>query len=282
MVKKGLGKGLGSLISDVERNISQENNIIELKITEVEPNKEQPRENFDEEKLFDLSESIKEHGVISPIIVIKKSNGFYGIIAGERRWRASKLAKKKTIPAIVIDVEEEKAYEIALVENLQRQDLNPIEEAKGYKKLMDDFNLTQEEVSKKVGKARSVIANSLRLLNLPIKTLKLLEEGKISVGHATVLLSCDNKDKIDALSELVSEKNITVRELEKLLNPNKKEKIEKEENLNLQLAIEEFEKKASDSLGTKVKIINKKRKGKIEIEYYNYEDLERIFKIIKI
>ncbi len=279
MAKKGLGKGLGSLIT-VEEEITQEG-IVEIKLTDIEPNKEQPREIFDEEKLIDLAESIKEHGVISPIIVKKEKNGYYKIIAGERRWRASKMAKIKTIPAIIKDFEDEKAYEIALIENLQRQDLNPIEEAKGYKKLMEEFDLTQEMVSQKVSKARSQIANSLRLLNLPKKAFSLLESGKISVGHAKVLLSLDNPDRIDELAQLVAEKNITVRELEKLTLSSKKEKKEKKENLDTKLAFMDFEKRASDTLGTKVKILNGKKKGKIEIEYYGYEDLERIFKIIE-
>ena len=279
MAKKGLGKGLGSLIT-VEEEITQEG-IVEIKLTDIEPNKEQPREIFDEEKLIDLAESIKEHGVISPIIVKKEKNGYYKIIAGERRWRASKMAKIKTIPAIIKDFEDEKAYEIALIENLQRQDLNPIEEAKGYKKLMEEFDLTQEMVSQKVSKARSQIANSLRLLNLPKKAFALLESGKISVGHAKVLLSLDNPDRIDELAQLVAEKNITVRELEKLTLSSKKEKKEKKENLDTKLAFMDFEKRASDTLGTKVKILNGKKKGKIEIEYYGYEDLERIFKIIE-
>lgn len=279
MAKKGLGKGLGSLIS-VSEEINNEG-IVEIKLTEIEPNKEQPREVFDEEKLIDLAESIKEHGVISPIIVKKEKNGYYKIIAGERRWRASKMAKISTIPAIIKDFEDEKAYEIALIENLQRQDLNPIEEAKGYKRLMEEFNLTQEAVSQKVSKARSQIANSLRLLNLPKAAFSLLESGKISVGHAKVLLSIENTDRIEELAELVAEKGITVRELEKLVSSSKREKTEKKEDLDTKLAFIDFEKRASDTLGTKVKIHSGKKKGKIEIEYYGYEDLERIFKIIE-
>lgn len=281
MAKKGLGKGLGSLISTVNTEINDGESIVNIKITDIEPNKEQPRENFDEEKLIDLAESIKEHGVISPIIVTKEKNGYYKIIAGERRWRASKIAKIKTIPAIIKDFEGEKAYEIALIENLQRQDLNPIEEAKGYKKLMDEFKLTQEAISQKVSKSRSQIANSMRLLNLPPKAFSYLEAGKITVGHAKVLLSVENSDRIDFLAEIIVEKNLTVRELEKIVNSDKKEKRERKEDLNTKLAFSDFEKRAADTLGTKVKIINGKKRGKIEIEYYGYEDLERIFKIIE-
>jgi len=260
MAKKGLGKGLGSLIS-VSEEVNNEG-IVEIKLTEIEPNKEQPREVFDEEKLIDLAESIKEHGVISPIIVKKEKNGYYKIIAGERRWRASKMAKISTIPAIIKDFEDEKAYEIALIENLQRQDLNPIEEAKGYKRLMEEFNLTQEAVSQKVSKARSQIANSLRLLNLPKAAFSLLESGKISVGHAKVLLSIENTDRIEELAELVAEKGITVRELEKLVSSSKRERKEKKEDLDTKLAFIDFEKRASDTLGTKVKIHSGKKKGK--------------------
>ena len=196
MAKKGLGKGLGVLLTATETVASPQNTsddaVVELKIIDVEPNAEQPRKKFDDEHLAFLAESIKEHGVISPILVCKSDNGYYKIIAGERRWRASKLAGKKTIPAIVKDYDQMKVYEVSLIENLQRQDLNPVEEALGYKKLIDDFDLTQDQIAKKLSKSRSSIANSLRLLSLSEEVLGLLENGSISTGHAKILAGIDN------------------------------------------------------------------------------------------
>ncbi len=285
MVRKGLGKGLGSLIPEIEEKFDGEK-VVELKISEVEPNKKQPRVRFDEEKLNELADSISQHGVISPIIVIKLDNGFYRIVAGERRWRASKIAGMKKIPAIVREFDDKTSTEVALIENLQRENLNPVEEARGYDELIKKFSLTQEEAAKKVGKSRPYIANSLRILNLHKKILDMLENGQLSVGHAKVLLSVEDKSKQLELAKLILENSLTVRELEKILKraekqdekPQNKEK----EDLNKKLAYEEFEKKLQSALGTKVKILSGKRKGKIEIEYYSEEDLERIGKILKI
>ena len=281
-----MGKGLGALISDT--GVAQENpTVVELKIIEVEPNKNQPRTNFDDEKLEDLAASIREHGVISPILVKKQSNGFYKIIAGERRWRASKKAGKKTIPAIIKDFTNQQVQEIALIENLQREDLNPIEEARGYKQLMEDFELTQEQISQKVSKSRSTVANSLRLLNLSTKICGYLEQNKLSAAHAKILLSITDKDLQDNYAEICVKENLTRRELEKLIkeNPNgkiiEKKKKEVKEDLNLTLALMDFEKKMENSLGTKVKVINGKKKGKIEIEYYSRDELERIVDMIR-
>lgn len=285
MAKKGLGKGLGSLIPqiDVTEEVMDGDKVVELKLVEVEPNKNQPRTKFDEEKLEELAASIEEHGVITPIIVKKKDNGFYRIIAGERRWRASKIAGIKTIPAVIRDFDDKKSAQIALIENLQREDLNPIEESKGYARLMSDFDLTQEETAKKVGKSRSYIANALRILNLHKEVLKMLENGIISVGHAKVLLSLEDAKKQVFYAKLIEEKGLTVREIEKILkNDAKPPKKEKEIDLNVKLAYEEFEKKFESRLGTKVKISGGKKKGKIEIEYYSEEDLERIGKILQI
>ena len=288
MVRKGLGKGLGSLIPEIEEKEEKFDGekVVELKISEVEPNKKQPRVRFDEEKLNELADSISQHGVISPIIVIKLDNGFYRIVAGERRWRASKIAGMKKIPAIVREFDDKTSTEVALIENLQRENLNPVEEARGYDELIKKFSLTQEEAAKKVGKSRPYIANSLRILNLHKKILDMLENGQLSVGHAKVLLSVEDKSKQLELAKLILENSLTVRELEKILKraekqdekPQNKEK----EDLNKKLAYDEFEKKLQSALGTKVKIISGKRKGKIEIEYYSEEDLERIGKILKI
>lgn len=288
MARKGLGKGLGSLIPEIEEKEEKFDGekVIELKISEVEPNKKQPRARFDEEKLNELADSISQHGVISPIIVIKLDNGFYRIVAGERRWRASKIAGMKKIPAIVREFDDKTSTEVALIENLQRENLNPVEEARGYDELIKKFSLTQEEAAKKVGKSRPYIANSLRILNLHKKILDMLENGQLSVGHAKVLLSVEDKSKQLELAKLILENSLTVRELEKILKraekqdekPQNKEK----EDLNKKLAYDEFEKKLQSALGTKVKILSGKRKGKIEIEYYSEEDLERIGKILKI
>lgn len=282
MAKKGLGKGLDALFSGIDTTSTGET-VVELKISEVEPDPSQPRRDFDEIKLAELAGSIKEHGVITPIIVKKNDNGFYRIVAGERRWRASKIAEAKTIPAIVRDMSREELYQVSMIENLQRQDLNPVEEAKGYKRLMDEFNFTQEAISKKLGKSRSSIANSLRILNLPKEIIALLESGRISFGHAKVLLSCDDEKLQLALAAKAAEDGISVRELEELAKvPEKKKSKPKKVDLNLKLALKAYEEKVTKGLGTKVKIAGNKNKGKIEIEYYGTEDLERIVNLMKI
>lgn len=278
--KKGLGKGLGALLTDEKSSIDSDS-IREIKIMDIEPNKTQPRKSFDEEKLEELADSIRQNGIITPILVQEAPNGYYSIIAGERRWRAAKKAGLKEIPAIVKKLDEQKLYEISLIENLQREDLNPVEEALGYKKLMDDYSLTQEDVALKLSKSRSGVANSLRLLNLPKDVLKLLETGVISVGHAKVLLSLPNDKAKSELCSMVVEKSLSVRELEnevkKYLKP---EKEEPKTDLNVKLAYEKIEKNMEGVLGTKVKISGKKNKGKIQIDYYSAKDLERIVKII--
>lgn len=278
--KKGLGKGLGALLTDEKSSIDSDS-IREIKIMDIEPNKTQPRKSFDEEKLEELADSIRQNGIITPILVQEAPNGYYSIIAGERRWRAAKKAGLKEIPAIVKKLDDQKLYEISLIENLQREDLNPVEEALGYKKLMDDYSLTQEDVALKLSKSRSGVANSLRLLNLPKDVLKLLETGVISVGHAKVLLSLPNDKAKSELCSMVVEKSLSVRELEnevkKYLKP---EKAESKADLNVKLAYEKIEKNIEGILGTKVKISGKKNKGKIQIDYYSAKDLERIVKII--
>lgn len=279
--KKGLGKGLNALLTDENSSIDSDS-ITEIKISDIEPNSGQPRKAFDQEKLSELADSIKQYGVLSPILVKKAENDYYQIIAGERRWRASKLAGLKTIPAIVKKDEEIESYEIALIENLQRQDLNPIEEALGYRKLMTNYGMTQEKVSEKMSKSRSYVANALRLLTLPEEVLAMIEKGEISVGHAKVLLSLSSKEEILKLSKEVFEKSLSVRELESLIKQSgKPAKVKKEVDLNVKLAFETIEKSISSKLGTKVKILDKNNKGKIQIEYYSAKDLERILKIIE-
>lgn len=284
MAKKGLGKGLDALLGDRETVLppSEDEVVVELKLMEVEPNKQQPRTDFDADKLSDLANSIAEHGVIQPIIVHRLETGFYQIIAGERRWRASKLAGKKTIPAIIRTTDSQRVYELALIENLQRQDLNPIEEALGYKKLMDDFSLTQEQISKKLSKSRSSVANALRLLNLPKDVIALISNRELSFGHAKVLLSCESPKRQSELARMVIEQGLSVRDLERLAaNSPKKQKPKQSEDTNLKVALMAVEKQLSGSLGTKVKIVSGKSKGKIEIEYYGAEDLERITKLLQ-
>lgn len=284
MAKKGLGKGLNALINpEPEQTVSHTSGeiIVNLKLMDVEPNSNQPRKVFEDNALSELAESIKEHGVISPIIVAPPVNGYYKIIAGERRWRASKLAGAKTIPAIVKDYEELKLYEVALIENLQRKDLNPVEEAYAYRKLMDDFNLTQDKIAERISKSRSGIANSLRLLNLCKPALNMLSEGLISTGHAKVLVSLDTKLQAK-LAKDVAEKGLSVRELEGIVKQlSKTTKPKSQTNINVRLAFEKLEKSIENSLATKVKIAaGKNGKGKITIDYYSNEDLERITKII--
>ncbi len=290
MAKKGLGRGLGALLNTdeavvIEKNpVLEKNGVLELKISEVEPNKTQPRSYFDDEALASLSESIKEYGVLSPIFVSENKNGFYKIIAGERRWRAAKLAGLKKIPAIIKEYDDKETMEIALIENLQREDLNPIEEALGFKELMEIYNLTQEEVSKKMGKSRSAVANSVRLLSLPEKVSKMLVDKKISSGHARAILALNDEDAIIKLAEKIIDEGLNVRQTEnyvaKLLKePKKKEKSKNDEELLRYLS--SLEKNLGSHLGTKVKIHHGKNKGKIEIEYYSNDDFERIMNIIR-
>ena len=283
MVKRGLGRGLGALLPDIDDNESRD--IREINIIEIEPNKSQPRKNFDQDKLEALAASIKEHGIIQPIIVRKLESGFYQIIAGERRWRAAKIAGLKKIPVIIKDYEDRHAMEIALIENLQREDLNPIEEAKAYKDLLEEFNLTQEEISQRVGKSRSAIANSLRLLNLPEEIQQMLIENLLTMGHARALLSLESKElQLKAAHEII-DKMMSVRETEKYVKKLVENKEKKAENHNrnkhLLHVYVDIQNKLSQYLGTKVRIQPGKTKSKIEIEYYSDEDLERLLSLLQ-
>ncbi len=290
--KRGLGKGVNALFREQEPvaapavsqpPLAEGETVVELKVVDVEPNTGQPRKDFDDTALAELADSIREHGVLTPILVQKGENGFYKIIAGERRWRASKLAGQKTIPAIVKDFDEMKIHEVALIENLQRRDLNPVEEALGYRQLMDDYNLTQEKISQRLGKSRSSIANALRLLSLAKPALDLLAKGSISTGHAKVLAGIEDAKQQAELAELVAKDNLSVRELENIIrNMTKKPKKPKKEDINLKLAFETIEKRIADGLSTKVKISNSNGKGKITIDYYSIEDLERITSLLEI
>jgi len=279
MAKKGLGKGLDALFAE---DTQSEGGVLEVKITEVMPNKNQPRKSFDEEKLEALSDSIKEHGIIQPIVVTKNGD-FYTIVAGERRWRAAKKAGIKKIPVIVKDYDDLAIREIALIENLQREDLNPIEEAMGYRSLMDEYNFTQEEISAKLGKSRSAIANSVRLLTLDEYTTQKLVAGEITEGHARCALSVPAGVVREFFINRIIEEGLNVRQAENLAkdlaNPKQSKKPRGESVYKIEL--ERISQSLEQFLGTKVKLSGNSKKGKIEIEYYGNADLERLLDIIK-
>ncbi|MBQ3181216.1 MAG: ParB/RepB/Spo0J family partition protein [Clostridia bacterium] len=285
--KKGLGRGLGALLdanSVIETTTETEKEVKKIKITQIEPNKTQPRSDFDEEKIEELAESIKEYGILQPIVVKLNKNGFYTIIAGERRWRASRLVGLKEIPAVIKDVSEQTEKEITLIENIQRENLNSLEEAAGIKELIEDYGLTQEEVAKKIGRSRTAVTNILRLLNLPEEIKELLKEEKITQGHARALLSLENGVLAQEVVKQVIAQDMSVRQLENYIAGLKKVKNIKKptkEEIEIQRSIKALEESLSSELGTKIRIINKKNKGKIEIPYSSTEDFERIIALIK-
>ena len=282
MAKAKLGRGLGSLFD--EPGIAENTDTVEtLRITLVEPNKNQPRHSFDNDKIEELAESIKEHGVIQPIIVVRNDDR-YKIVAGERRWRAAKKAGLKEIPAVIRNYSEFEIAQIALIENLQRENLNPIEEALGYQTLMNKFSMTQEDVSDKIGKSRSAIANAVRLLSLDDPIRQKLISGEISSGHARALLSVESPKVRLLLLESIIEKGLNVRQTEALAKQLQKSKPKKskpviDEQVKAQLAI--LEDRLSTRLGTKVTLYHDNKRGKIEIEYYGNRDLDRIISIIE-
>ena len=288
--KFGLGKGLNALIPDeVSNNINskKENNkdgVALIDINLIKNNNEQPRKLFDDEKILELAESIKHNGIIQPIILRKVGNN-YIIVAGERRWRAAKLIGIKEIPSIIMDLTDKQVMEISLIENIQRQDLNSIEEANAYKKLISEFNLTQEELSKRLGKSRTAITNTMRLLNLSEGVKQYLIEGVISEGHGRALLSINEANLQCEVAQKVIDDKLSVRELEKFIKYCKEKKVakpHKKENEELNTYYKDITERLQGYFGTKVNISNKNNKGKIEIEYYSYEDLQRILDIIKL
>lgn len=278
-----LGKGLASLIPESEFRDDESDQVLNIDINLIKPNNDQPRKHFDDEKLMELANSIKEHGIIQPIVV-KKENQIYTIIAGERRWRAAKHLNLKEVPVIVKNLTDIEIVEISLIENIIRENLNPIEEAMAYKRLLKEFNLTQEEVSKQVSKSRSSIANSLRLLNLDERIQGYLIEGVISEGHGRAILGLNNKDEQYKVAQKVIDENLNVRQTENLVKNYEKtledkSVIRKPVNdiyyKNIKLRLE-------NHFNTKVNInSNSKNKGKIEIEYYSQEDLQRIIEILE-
>lgn len=291
--QRGLGRGIGALfneditpayenssfLDDLKGDKNASDKVVMLKIRDIEPNPKQPRRTFDKEKLEALAESLKTHGVIQPVLVKKNPNGMHTIIAGERRWRASKLAHLTEIPCIIKEFDEKELMEVAFIENLQREDLNPIEEAEGYKNLMEKFDMTQEEVSERVGKSRSAVANTLRLNNLCPEIKAMVAENILSQGHARAILSLDKKKDQLALAEKVVKEGLSVRQTEKLassgviIKEEEKPKPKKSADEKYYLALE---KNLSEKFSTKVKILPGKKKSKIEIEYYSKEDLERL------
>jgi len=286
-IKGGLGKGLDALFpSNVNidsLSTDAKDNIVELKITEIEPDINQPRKSFDDEKLEELANSIKEHGVIQPIIVSKKDD-YYQIIAGERRWRASKKAGLKSIPAIIREYDEKKTREVSLIENIQRQNLNPLETAKAIKELMQEHEMTQEEISKTLGKSRSSIANTLRILNLDERVQAMIEEGKISEGHARSLASLDSTAKQYKLAQDIINLELSVRDTENILRETKSKTSKvKAQKGKLEVFEKDIENKLKSALGTKVSLnMQTKSRGKISIEYFSEDEFERLLGIMGV
>ena len=272
---KGLGKGLGALLGDFEEESLEKSADRMLPIYKVEPNPDQPRQDFDEEELQQLAASIEEHGIIQPLTVRELDSGYYQIIAGERRWRAARIANLSEIPVVVMEADDKKAMELALIENLQRQDLNPVEEALGYQSLMEDYGLTQEEAAKRVGKSRPAVANALRLLGLCPEVLEKLREGALTAGHARAVLTLKTDKKQQEAAQKIIALGLSVRQAEQMCKNMTKEPVKKEEPVTLAVDyVAECEKNLSKHLGRGVKIVNGKRKGRFELEFYGQEDLQ--------
>lgn len=308
---RGLGRGLEALFGDVEINVTDsaapekeekpakkrtkpagalvvreepaaeadENSVVFIDINDIRPNENQPRKTFDEEKIAELADSILEHGLIQPIVVRKKEVG-YEIVAGERRYRAARKAELKAIPCLVRELTDEQNMLLAIIENMQREDLNPIEEAQAIEKMVKTYGLTQEQVSKSLSKSRPYITNALRLLKLPEEIREMIVEGKLSSGHARTLINIEDESRKLALAKKAAEENLSVRELEKLAGENKKEKpVARKKKKSIEVAyVEEDLKKV---LGTKVNLVEKGKRGKIEIEYYSRDELERLIELLR-
>ena len=278
--KKGLGTGLAALFGEDE--LDEQSELMTLPITKVEPRKDQPREYFDEAALQELADSIAQYGLIQPIVARRLPDGFYQIIAGERRWRASRMAGLAEVPVRVIEADDRTAAELALVENLQRENLNPIEEAKGYKTLIEVYGLTQEETAKSVGRSRPAITNSMRLLSLSEDVLRLVEDGKLSAGHARALIPIsDEKAQLDAANEVIS-KSLSVRKTEALAARLTKEPKEKSEPAKPFVDYSaEVEKELGEILGRRVHLVSGKKNGRIEIEFYGVDDRENLIERLR-
>ena len=284
-LEHGLGKGLGALLGDAALE-SQSSGALSLPISKVQPGLNQPRKRFDDGTLADLADSVRTHGIIQPLTVRLLSSGYYQIIAGERRWRAAKLAGLKEVPAVVVEADDKKVMEIGLIENLQREDLNPIEEANGYRVLMNDFSMTQEAVAERVGKSRPSVANALRLLDLPDPVCQLLEEGKLSAGHARAILSAPSGQDQRRLAQKVVDEGLSVRQTEALAKRLTKLAQEEESPLDRpvdpnKLYRDVAAKDLSDRFGRRVSIIHGAKKGKVELEYYDDADLTALLDVLE-
>ncbi len=273
---KGLGRGLGALLGDFTEEAVQSSAYQVLPIYKVEPNPDQPRQDFDPEELQALADSIAVHGVIQPLTVRALDSGYYQIIAGERRWRAARLAQLSEVPVIVLEADDKKAMELALIENLQRQDLNPVEEALGYQSLMEEYSLTQEETAARVGKSRPAVANSLRLLGLCPQVLDMVKNGTITAGHARAILTLKTEKKQMEAAQKIISLALSVRQAETLCKNMAKDPAPKKEEVFAVDYVAECEKSLSKHLGRGVKIVNGKRKGRFELEFYGEEDLQRL------
>ena len=278
---KGLGKGLGALMGDFSvETPSAKSPYQMLPIHKVEPNPNQPRRDFDPEELQSLADSVATHGVVQPLTVRELSNGYYQIIAGERRWRAARIAELQEIPAVIIEADDKKVMELALIENLQRQDLNPVEEALGYQTLMEEFGLTQEDAAKQVGKSRPAVANALRLLNLTDKVLDMVRTGALSAGHARAVLSLKTEKMQEQAAQKIAALGLSVRQAELLCKNMAKEPVPVKEPTLAVDYVAECEKSLSKHLGRGVKIINGKRKGRFELEFYGQDDLQLLLEAL--
>ena len=278
--QKGLGRGLGALIDDFSVPAAQEQ-ITVLPLQKIEPNPKQPRRTFDPEALQSLADSIAEHGVVQPLAVRDAGNGYYQIIAGERRWRAARLAGLTELPVVVLDADDQTVMELALIENLQRQDLNPMEEAEGYRVLMEEYGLTQEQAATRVGKSRPAVANALRLLALPDEVRAMVEEGTLSAGHARAVLTLSSQRLQKAAAQKIIALRLSVRQAEAMCKRMAAE--EKPKKVKPALTVDyvgECEKALTKQLGRKVRIVSGKRKGRFELEFYGQDDLQRLYELL--
>ena len=274
--QKGLGKGLGALLGDFSEEPLEKSAYQQLPIYKVEPNPDQPRQDFDEEELQALADSIAVHGIIQPLTVREMPNGYYQIIAGERRWRAARMANLSDVPAVIIEADDKKAMELALIENLQRQDLNPLEEALGYQTLMNEYGLTQEEAAGRVGKSRPAVANALRLLGLCPEVQERVRKGELSAGHARAILQLKSEKKQQEAAQKIVALGLSVRQAELLCKNMSKEPVPQKKEAFAVDYVAECEKSLSKHLGRGVKIVNGKRKGRFELEFYGQEDLQNL------
>lgn len=293
--KRGLGKGVDGLISQNTRRVAsatpkqpkkeekkEDALAVMMKVNEIEPNREQPRKKFEEDSLIELADSIRQFGVLEPLLIQKKKD-YYEIISGERRWRAAKLAGVKEVPVMIKNLTEQEVVEIALIENIQREDLNPIDEAMAYKRLLNEFNLKQDEVAERVSKSRTAVTNSMRLLKLDERVQEMLIDEKISAGHGRALLALEDREEQYTLAQRIFDERLNVRDIEKIIKDMKKPKVDKKSEINTddQYIYHDLEEKMKSIMGTKV-AINKKSngKGRVEIEFYSNSELERIFDLI--